>query len=447
MTGRFRGASFFVAAACFIFCAGCGGEKRETSRGPRATGAPKLVLLGIDGFDWNIIDPLVTAGRMPNLARLLGDGTRADLLTLVPLEKSPVIWTTIATGRLPSESERGRGFLVDTNEGEPKAYASWSRESRAFWNILSEKGRTVTVLGWLETWPAEEVNGAIVTDYVQYDVAERMKLGRIQRRTWPAELEAEIAPFVVKPQDLSLARLRPLLGADFDSAATNDLLRRSLDDLRWIYSGDLTFAAIGRHMLEKRPTEVVAIYLRGPDAVCHKLWDRREERERGTGDPELRAILGPTIDLYYEETDRLLGSILEKIDLARTNLLLVSDHGFQGPRLSMDGSAMLGIYMHRETGTILLAGPGAGKPGSHAAGARVQDVLPTMLHLLELPVADDFDGVVATGLLGPKGGKDRAIETVATYETSERPRFTDAGSDSAVSEEIAERVKSLGYVR
>jgi hypothetical protein len=200
-------------------------------------------------------------------------------------------------------------------------------------------------------------------------------------------------------------------------------------------------------MLEKRPAEVVAIYLRGPDAVCHKFWGDREAFARGGEDSLRVSILGPTIDLYLEETDRLLGLLLEKIDLKRTTLLLVSDHGFQGPRTGLDGSAMLGIYMHREIGTALLAGPAAAGRGVKARGARVQDVLPTMLHLLGLPVGRDFDGEVAMGLLGPDGGASREIEFIATYETGEGPTFAGGDVDSAVSEEIAERVRSLGYVR
>ncbi len=435
-----------LAGALLLSAVGCGG-KRGASEGGRV-GAPDLVVLGVDGFDWNLLDPLVQAGRMPVMKQLLAEGVRADLLTLVPLEKSPVIWTTIATGRLPADNERGRGFLAEAGaDGAPRAFTSASRRSRAFWNILTERGASVSVLGWLETWPAEEVNGAIVTDYIQYDIAERQKLGRIEHRTHPAALESEIDSLIVRPRDVTLATLRPLLGGTFDTTRASREMHDGLDALRWIYAGDLTFTAVARHVLEKRPTRVVAVYLRGPDAVCHKFWDRREETASGAGDPELRRVLGPAIDSYYEETDRLIGRILEEIDLSRTNLLLVSDHGFQGPRISMDGSPMLGIYMHREMGTILLAGPGASGRGTIAAGARVQDVLPTMLHLLGLPVADDLDGEVALDLLGEKGGRGREIDRIATYETSERPRFAEGASDSAASEAIAERVKSLGYVR
>lgn len=426
-----------------VLFAGCGTRERSPS-GKAA--APELVVIGIDGFDWTLIDPLVAAGRMPVMQELLARGTRADLLTLVPLEKSPVIWSTIATGRLPKADEKGRGFLVD-DAGGPKAYTSWHRQSRAFWNILSEKDRTVSVIGWLETWPAEEVKGAVISDYVQYDTAEREKQSRTSRRTYPETLEAEITPMIVTPNEISLEQLRPLLGSGPDSTLSNPDVRSALNDLSWIYAGDLTFTAIGCHMIEKRPTDVMAIYLRGFDAVCHKLWGDREHLAAGSGDSDRVRVLGPAVDLYLEETDRLLGRILKSIDLDRTSLLILSDHGFQGPRTGMDGAPMLGIYMHREIGTVLLAGPAAAGPGVRARGARVQDVLPTMLHMLGLPVARDLDGQVAMTLLGPNGGAKREVEEIATYETGDRPSFAAGEIDSAVSEEIADRVRSLGYVR
>jgi hypothetical protein len=402
--------------------------------------APEVVLIGIDGFDWNLVDPLVEAGTMPVTARLLAEGTRADLLTLVPLEKSPVIWTTIATGRLPDES--GRGFLVPARDDSAGAtrqvYTAWHRTHRAFWNILSERGRRVCVLGWLETWPAEEVDGSIVTDYVKYFVEESGG-SRTGRRTWPDSLFAEVEPLVTYPSDLADTALARFLGDPGRDPA--ELPRDKLNALRWIWAGDLTFTAVARHFLRERPEPAVAVYLRGPDAVCHDFWGDRTAAQ-DSGDP---GDFGGTIDAYFRETDRLLGEILQEIDLRETTVMIVSDHGFQGPRTALDGSSRFGIYMHRELGTVLLAGPWAAGAGLRVEGARVQDVLPTLLHGLGLPVARDLDGRVAFQLLGPGGGRDREVELIATYETGERARDEEAPL-SPVSEEIREQVEALGYV-
>ena len=44
----------------------------------------RLLILGWDAADWQIIDPLLASGQMPNLAALVAGGTRANLLTMEP---------------------------------------------------------------------------------------------------------------------------------------------------------------------------------------------------------------------------------------------------------------------------------------------------------------------------------------------------------------------------
>lgn len=417
---------------------GCGGDGAP-SIDWREGDPPRLIILGVDGFDWNITDPLVAAGRMPHLAELQRQGTRADLLTLVPLEKSPVIWTTIATGRLPEQ--QGRGFLIESGPDSAKAFTAWNRTTRAFWNIFPDFGYSVSVLGWLETWPAERIDGTIISDYVQYDVGEREKLARFDHRTHPPELYDDVvAPLVTFPRDVSdadLARFHAL-GSREPSAAE----AQGLKDLRWILAGDLTFTRLAEEFLQKHSEPVMAIFLRGPDAVCHKFWGAREAKDEGRTANMARAF-GETVDEYFEATDELLGRILAHVDLGRTNLLLVSDHGFQGGRQALDGSPRQGIWMHRELGTALLAGPAAAGGDLRVEGLQVADVFPTSLHLLGLPVAEDLDGEVATWLLGPEG-RERSIEFVDTFETGERPDLPIA-TESLVDEQIRERVEALGY--
>jgi predicted AlkP superfamily phosphohydrolase/phosphomutase len=439
MSGGARHGYAAVVLAGLVLAAGaglpgCGKNARPSHK------VPKVFVLGIDGFDWNIVDPLVAKGRMPVLAKLLAEGTRADLLTLVPLEKSPVIWTTIATGHLPER--QGRGFMIESGPDSARAYTAWNRTTRAFWNILPEHGTTVAVLGWLETWPAERVGGAIVSDYVQYDVSEA---NRQLHRTYPESLNAAVEPLVVYPKDVGDARLAALLGEPVSPDETDETIVRSLRDLSWILAGDLTFTAIAREFIANRPEDLMAVYLRGPDAVCHQFWGDRENGKKG-GEPSRRTrVFGDTVDRYYEETDRSIGQILEKVNLSRTTLFLISDHGFQGGRRALDGSTLSGIWMHRELGTILVVGPGAAGKGMVASGARVVDVLPTLLHLLGLPVGQDMDGEPARWLLSRAGGADRAVRTIPTYETGAKPDIPH-DNEPAVDAQIKERVKSLGYV-
>ena len=59
----------------------------------------RVLLVGWDAADWKVIQPLLDAGGMPNLARLIAGGVRGNLATIYPV-LSPMLWTSIATGKL-----------------------------------------------------------------------------------------------------------------------------------------------------------------------------------------------------------------------------------------------------------------------------------------------------------------------------------------------------------
>ena len=56
----------------------------------------KVMLLGLDGADWKLLDPFIEKGELPNLERMLEKGVRSDLISQYMF--SPQSWTSIATG-------------------------------------------------------------------------------------------------------------------------------------------------------------------------------------------------------------------------------------------------------------------------------------------------------------------------------------------------------------
>ena len=75
---------------------------------------------------------------------------------------SPVIWTTVATGKLPKKHGI-RGFVKPKAKGRPaQLYSNGDRRTKALWNILSDYERTVHSIGWWMTFPAEPINGTMV---------------------------------------------------------------------------------------------------------------------------------------------------------------------------------------------------------------------------------------------------------------------------------------------
>lgn len=132
----------------------------------RARGGPvaskKLIILGIDGMDPDLLNKFMAEGKMPNFARLAAEGSYRRLTTSIP-PQSPVAWSNLITGM----NAGGHG-IFDFIHRDPKTFqlyfstsrvegpkhsvrlGSWViplgsgtaeqlRQGKAFWEILDEK--------------------------------------------------------------------------------------------------------------------------------------------------------------------------------------------------------------------------------------------------------------------------------------------------------------------
>jgi len=115
---------------------------------------PKLVVIGLDGATWSLMQPLIERGRLPNLAALLASGI-GGVLRSSEDSFSPIVWTTLFTGKLPAKHG------IDT------IHATWSvnRTVRALWSILSDHDETLITGNVPGTYPAEPIHGAMFSGF------------------------------------------------------------------------------------------------------------------------------------------------------------------------------------------------------------------------------------------------------------------------------------------
>jgi len=310
-----------AAAACATLAAGsaCGPPAPPpadlaAARAAVPAARSRLVLIGLDGADWSVIRPLIERGRLPALGSLVSRGA-SGVLRSIPPTISPALWTTVMTGVRP-ELHGVRDFVYRRPGSYDQPLAdSTIRERLALWNILSGLGLSVGVLDWYATWPADPVNGFIVSDRASdggaglagaFHPAGEPLAGLLDPARWPEPgrlpaLEQITGRFAEVPPGLA--------------HALEDDLRRQRQAL-----------ALYR---QYRP-DLMAFYYKGIDAVSHFYWKHHEPDAEiyGTIDPEQTALLGPIIPLYYELCDQLLGAFLAELDAA-TNVVVVSDHGFR----------------------------------------------------------------------------------------------------------------------
>src|SRR3954462_12967709 len=126
----------------------------------------RVLLIGWDAADWNLIYPLMEAGQMPVFQRLVEHGVCGQVATLQPV-LSPILWNSIATGKRADKHDI-LGFVEPDGAGSIRPVSSTSRKAKAVWNILSQHGLKSGVVGWYASPPAEPIDGFIVTDRYQY---------------------------------------------------------------------------------------------------------------------------------------------------------------------------------------------------------------------------------------------------------------------------------------
>jgi predicted AlkP superfamily phosphohydrolase/phosphomutase len=422
-----------ISSGLLLF-ASCG--RMETGTAPVMR---RVVILGIDGLEWDVMGPLLESGELPNFARLVHEGSWGELRSLKFLE-SPMIWTSIATGKLPGKHGI-TGFT--TKEGAPRPGAiltSDYRTARTLWDILGEKGWRVGVVGWLVTWPAEPVNGYLVTDRFGYgwDAGTRSSEGI----TYPDTLLEEIGDLRVRPEDVSDADVGKFLRG---GVPTGGELSERVMALKRIIATDETSLAAERYLSVETPTEFCALYLKGVDGVCHLFWtDAYPESGPRPTDREI-AVFGEVIARYYQEADRVLGEFLDAVD-ENTTLIVTSDHGHSGPKVRGDSYAW-GIAMHDPTGFFALYGSDVAG-GRELSGVSVLDITPTILALCGLPVAEDMDGKVIEEAIDPGFLTEHPVTTIPTYEREapDAGRGAQEPVESPLDDEIREELRSLGYI-
>jgi tetratricopeptide (TPR) repeat protein len=407
----------------------------------------RLLVIGLDGGDWEIIDPLIEQGRLPNLKRLIENGARAKLLTISPM-LSPVIWTTVATGVEPSRHGILDFLVEDPHDGTRQPVTSAQRRAPTVWEILSRTGVGVGVTGWWASWPADPVRGYLVSDRLAYQLfGFRADLDNAQGKTWPPDLYQEIRPLIVAPDAIGWDAVQPYLAGSRSEPDRFDAEEQKLlDEFRTLIAAGETYLRIGLALSQQFSPEFEAVYFEGTDTVGHLFMPYRLPRLPGV-DPTRIESFSQIVDRYYETADAYLGRLLETRDESWT-VMVLSDHGFvtdaTRPRTtdSRIGHGAAADW-HRRFGILVLSGRQIA-PGVELEEASVYDIAPTILALFGQPIPRTWPGNVLGQALQPD-----FLESHPVRYRLDEPERRDRQAQSLVDPTAAallEKLESLGYV-
>jgi predicted AlkP superfamily phosphohydrolase/phosphomutase len=243
---------------------------------------------------------------------------------------SPVIWTTVATGKTPDQHGIGH-FTAVSPSGESLPVTSGMRKVKAIWNMLSDRGRKVASVGWWATWPAETVNGAMVSDHTCYHFL--FPQGHDANAdpkdvTYPAALFAKIQPLVRRPSDVTAQEVAGYIKVSPEELARPFSFDDDVSHFKWALATADSYRRIGLKLWADEKPDLLLTYIEGTDSVSH-LFGHLFRAQGLSG--ELLAQqqkFGGAVEAMYLHADEILGEYMAAMDGA-TTLVVLSDHGFE----------------------------------------------------------------------------------------------------------------------
>ena len=475
----------------------------------------KTILIGIDAATWKIIQPLLDKRKLPTLAGLMQEGVSAPLKSLRGY-KSPALWTSIATGKMPEKNgvlyfsnlfvdipklklkkdltksmmvnwPYRIGKLFSKNKKELSNATAFSRKAyvysmlkygkalerfnlggnylvtgafrteKALWEMLSEEGLKVSIIGWLVTWPAEKVNGIMVSQKAIeglskiYQNPHKFKAetsstssGRI---TYPDHVLEELRTFNRAPDSISEQEISNFFsGIDVQETEQIKSLhfdrKNKFNFFSQLYLSDLFSTQTGIHLRDKYQPDFQTVYLPGLDGVQHIFWQYHFSHDFSflNMDSAEIAKFSELVNNYYQFLDHQVAELIKGFD----NIIIISDHGMETiPERNFDHTAIRsGQHEESPDGIVIMKGPHL-KKNIKLTEAHIFDIAPTILYLLGKEIDLNMDGEVLAEAISDKFLEKNEIKK---KDYGKKNATDQSFYEEKEQQDVKERLKALGYL-
>ena len=402
----------------------------------------KVLLIGWDAADWKVITPLIDAGKMPNLKRFLDRGVMGNLATLYPI-LSPMLWTSIGTGKR-AYKHGVHGFIEpDPTSGNVRPISNLARKTKAIWNILNQEGKRCNVIGWWPTEPVEPINGVMVSNHYQQAPPNYKAPWPIKKQAiHPPHLIESLAEYRIRPSEIEAEQLLLFVP---DAAKVDQEKDKRLGSIAKIIAETASIHAAATATMQLEEWDFMAIYYDAIDHFGHGFMKYHPPKSPWIKDEDFELYSG-VIEACYRYHDLMLG-VLMQLAGEDTNIIICSDHGFHPDRLRpqyIPNEPAGPAEEHRPYGIIAMNGPDI-KKDELVYGATLLDITPTILTLFGLPVGRDMDGKPLITALEDSP----QVEFIDSWDEVEGDcamHPPDMLIDSVDSQAAMEQLVELGYV-
>lgn len=271
----------------------------------------RVFIIGWDGATWDLIKPWIAEGKLPNIAKLIEEGSSGPLRSTLPPMTFPA-WSSFMTGVNP-----GKHGIFDFMRQTPGKYDlefvnGGQRKAPSFWQLLSEAGRKVISISVPCTFPPEPVNGIMVSGF------DAPGLGgsgsRVDSRgMYPPELFEELDKAVGGHPVGSF----PM--GEINAGRPEVAIQKIVEAVR-------EKAETTKYLMQNKEWDCCMILFGESDGVGHHFWKYCDPESPLYSETD---NLRDSIYRVYEELDKQIAELRALLP-EDTRILMMSDHGFGG---------------------------------------------------------------------------------------------------------------------
>ncbi|MBN1483084.1 MAG: alkaline phosphatase family protein [Chloroflexia bacterium] len=258
----------------------------------------KVLIIGLDGATFDLIEPWAAQGKLPHLGQLMERGAWGRLRSTNPAHSAPA-WTSCTTGVNP-----GQHGITSFFRWDPAGYRfipvnAGDVRTPFFWDILGRHGLSTGLINLPTAYPPPPLNGYAISG---------MLAPSLETACYPADLHAELLQ--AAPDYQVEAPLSPNRQTTRDSLLRHMLVREEAT----------------HYLRQQHPTDCTMVVFTGLDRLQHFYWadmDAQHPNHPQVADQGL----GQTIESGYTRLDQIVGRLLERTG-EDTTVIVVSDHGF-----------------------------------------------------------------------------------------------------------------------
>ncbi|HNB51271.1 MAG TPA: alkaline phosphatase family protein, partial [Anaerolineales bacterium] len=263
----------------------------------------KVLIVGWDGATFDVIQPLLAEGQLPNLARFVQQGAWGTLRSIVP-PVTPGAWTSFFTGKNP-----GKHGIYDFQDLDPATYQfkpvrTDRHREKTLWQLLGEQGKRSLIFDVPYTYPPQPLNGWMLTGYGTPRTPDTVF-------TFPPNLTDLLPPDL--REEIRIAQ------------PTHRFDRSPAFIAEWeqIMAGRKKLL---HHLITQEAWDLFMVVFSITDNLAHVFWTYYDPAHPNYHKPEGPAYREAFLNAY-RLSDDLLGDLMTAAGPDTTTVIL-SDHGF-----------------------------------------------------------------------------------------------------------------------